>query len=89
MSIDDPHLVVSQRNLLDLRIKRQQGLAQRLVQRVHHAVAFRHGVMAFVADKYLHRRFANRLMAVAVTNISSAARLKLSCRAAASKLRRD
>ncbi len=49
--VQDPHLEVDQLELLQLGVDRQQGLAQRVVQRVDRAVALAGGDLPLAAGE--------------------------------------
>ena len=66
MAVDDADLVVDERDLGDFRIEGQQRLAQREVERVHHAAAVGDGEFGRAVDAEFHRGLADRRVAVAV-----------------------
>ena len=61
--VEDPHLVVDQLELRDLRERLADRLAQRLVERVDRAVALAGHDVAHPLGPQLHRRLRHRLVA--------------------------
>src|SRR5262245_56741462 len=64
--VEDTHLVVGQLDVGEMRVPIDDGAAQRLVERVHRAVALRRAQVALAGDPDLDRRLGDHLAVLAL-----------------------
>src|SRR6266851_2784053 len=78
--VEDPHLVVQQRHLAQIRVEVLEGLAEGVVERVHGAVARRRGVLLDALHAQAHGGLRHRLAVARVLLDDHAIALQLEVR---------